>query len=113
MIITTEEFKEHFSRDFPYLTIWDDSKTYFKGDEVYFSPNFYESLVDDNTSELSDTTKWKVIKDSEDSYIRDADIGKAIEEAKLAFNADLFSGCECEAKLAMLYLTAFYLVLDI
>lgn len=113
MIVTTEEFKTHFSRDFPYLPIWDDTKTYFKGDVVYFSPNFYESLVDSNTSALNDTTKWKVINDSEDNYIGDTDIAKATEEAKLSFNQELFSGCECEAKLAFLYLIAYYLVVDI
>jgi len=111
MIITAEEFKAHFSRDFPYLPLWDMSKTYFIGDEVYNSPNFYESKVDDNTSATSDSQKWKVVKDSTDSYVLDADITKAINEAEASFNKELFPECN-EAKLAMFYLTAYYLVLD-
>lgn len=112
MIITAEDFKAHFTRDFPYLPLWSATKTYFTGDEVYSYPNFYESLKDSNTSAVSVATDWKAVKDSTDSYVQDTDISKAIEEATLAFNADLFSGCEHEAKLAMLYLTAYYLVVD-
>ena len=113
MDITATDFKVHFTRDFPYLPIWDAKKTYFKGDIVYLYPNFYESLKDSNRSAVSMTTDWKVIKDSTDGYIQDTDISKAIDEARLSFNEELFSGCEHEAKMAMLYLTAYYMVVDI
>lgn len=48
----------------------------------------------------------------EDDYITDNDIDKAIDEAELNFNQDLFDGCK-DKRIAFLYLTAFYLVIDI
>ena len=92
-MITVADFKEWFRRDFPYLPEWNSEKIYFAGDVVYASPNFYESLVDNNTAEVTDTQKWKAVKDSVDSYISDGDIEKALDEAKLGFNKDLFDNC--------------------
>ncbi len=46
------------------------------------------------------------------NYIIDLDITKALSEASLGFNRDLFSETD-EIKLAFLYLTAHYLVIDI
>lgn len=111
-MITVSEFKEWFSRDFPYLPEYESGKTYFIGDIVYVAPNFYESIVNNNTSSVTDTQKWKVIKESEDSYITDSDIEKAINEANLSFNKDLFEDCESK-KMGLMYLTAYYLVVDI
>lgn len=111
-MITVSDFKEWFKRDFPYLPEWVSGKVYFVGDVVYVSPNFYESLVDNNTADVTDSQKWKAVKDSEDSYIADSDIEKAISEATMGFNKDLFDTC-IDRNLAMSYLAAFYLVLDI
>lgn len=66
----------------------EDFKSYFNRDFPY-SPDF----------------------ENVDGYITDADIEKAIREAELGFNKDLFS--DCEAKIPLLYLSAFYLVIDI
>lgn len=71
MIITVDDFKGYFNRDFPYTPDFDDI----------------------------------------DGYITDNDIDKAIREAELGFNKDLFD--KTEAKIPMLYLSAFYLVIDI
>lgn len=111
--ITVDDFKQHFTRDFPYLPYYEDGKIYFSGDVVYVEPNFYQSKIDNNTAEVSVTTAWQPIKDSVDSYVRDADIEKAIDEATLNFNMDLFAGDCNAARIPFLYLVAFYLVLDI
>lgn len=111
-MISVADFKEWFKRDFPYLPQWIEGKVYFAGDVVYVSPNFYQSLVDNNTANVVDTTAWQVIKDSVDYYVTDGDIEKALAEAEMGFNKDLFDKCE-DRHLAMSYLAAFYLVLDI
>lgn len=110
MLVTVDLFKNHFSRDFPYLPYWVEGKAYFKGDIVYVSPNFYISTVDGNLSPVTDES-WQLYKDSEENYLSDSDIEKAIAEASIGFNCKLFS--EEESVLAMLYLIAFYLVIDI
>ena len=111
-MITVSNFKEWFSRDFPYVPEYVDGKVYFSGDTVYVAPNFYQSLVDNNTAQVTDTESWQVVKDDESYYVMDGDIEKAIAEAELGFNKDLFDDCESR-RLAMLYLIAFYLVVDI
>lgn len=119
MFITVNEFKNYFYRDFPYLPYWVDGKAYFKDDVVFVSPNFYISKVDANLSPVTDTEKWSIYQDSEENYLSDTDIEKAIAEAYLAFNASLFNDNEIaetyigDRKLAYMYLVAFYLVLDI
>lgn len=117
-MITVEAFKNHFARDFPYLPYYDADKIYFQGDIVYVEPNFYISKIDDNDKEVDDTDAWKPYKDDVSAYLSDFDIEKAIYEAKLNFNADLFSNMgKCEyignKDLVFMYLVAFYLVMDI
>ena len=111
--ITTSDFKALFSRDFPYLPLWTPAKTYFKDDIVYSRQNFYQSLIDFNTTEPpGQDTDWQLYKDDEANYISDMDISKAFVEAKINFNPKLFEGCE-QAKTAFLYLAAHYLVIDL
>ena len=110
-MITVEDFKAHFFRDFPYLPEYVEGKAYFKGDIVYQEPNFYQSLIDGNTKPLDDQEAWSFANISADSYLSDRDIEKAIEEAEMSFPVDMFPGDE--AKIPSLYLTAFYLVVDI
>lgn len=112
MIITVDDFKQYFTRDFPYLPEMVEGKIYFKDDEVYVAPNFYQSKIDNNTADVSQTTAWMPIKDSVDSYLSDYDIEKAIGEATLNFNTELFDE-GCPQRIPMLYLTAYYLVVDI
>lgn len=118
MLVTVDLFKSHFVRDFPYLPYWEEGKAYFKGDIVYVSPNFYISNTDGNLSPVTDES-WSLYKDSEENYLSDSDIEKAIAEAMIGFNFSLFdditliNGTMTESTLAMLYLVAFYLVIDI
>lgn len=116
-MITVEDFKNHFTRDFPYLPYWEEGKAYFTGDVVYSAPNFYKSLIDGNMNPVT-TNAWELTKDSTDNYLSDDDISKAIAEATMAFNEALFDRNQTEDyigddNMALLYLTAFYLVLDI
>lgn len=111
-MITTEDFKLYFARDFPYLPDWENGKAYFIGDVVYDGTNFYQSLIDGNLQALSNTNAWKLYNGDVNEYLQDADIEKAIREATLAFNEELFDNCEDKA-LAIHYLTAYYVVIDI
>lgn len=110
--VTTDDFKNLFTRDFPYLPIYVEGKAYFKDDEVYYAPNFYKSLTDGNTALPTDTTNWAPVNDSVDNYIQDADILRAFNEAKVNFNAALF-GDNDTIKMVFLYLAAHYLVIDL
>lgn len=111
--VTADQFKAYYFRDFPYLPIYDSTKTYFKGDVVYDGTNnFYVSLVDNNTSALNDSTKWKVTKGDIYDYVTDEDIEKALGQAILNANEDFGSTCD-EKIIIYLHLVAFYLVLDL
>lgn len=50
--------------------------------------------------------------ESDLDYVGDRDISKAIKEAKVNINQDLFAD-QCEFELGFLYLTAHYLVMDL
>lgn len=110
--VTVEDFKAQFSRNFPYLPVWDATKVYFEGDEVYVEPNFYQSLVNNNTADVTDEESWTVINDSVANYVSDGDIERAKGEAIVNFNRELALNCE-SAKLIFLYLWAFYLAYDL
>lgn len=110
--VTTDDFKNLFARDFPYLPVYVEGKAYFKDDEVYYGPNFYKSLTDGNTTLPTDTTNWSLVNDSVDNYIQDPDILRAYNEAKVNFNAALF-GDDDTVKMVFLYLAAHYLVIDL
>lgn len=110
--VTVEDFKAQFARNFPYLPFWDSSKVYFEGDEVYVAPNFYQSLVNDNVSEVTDTEKWQIINDSVENFVSDNDIERARLEAVASFNCELMSD-KYVGRLIFLYLWAFYLAYDL
>lgn len=110
--VTTDDFKNLFTRDFPYLPVYIEGKAYFKDDEVYYTPNFYKSLTDGNTTLPTDITNWMLANDSVDNYIQDADIMRAFKEANVNFNTALF-GDNDTIKMVFLYLAAHYLVIDL
>lgn len=110
--VTTDDFKNMFTRDFPYLPVYIEGKAYFKDNEVYYAPNFYKSLTNGNTTLPTDTTNWELVNDSVDNYIQDADIMRAFKEANVNFNAALF-GDNDTIKMVFLYLAAHYLVIDL
>ena len=109
-LISAADFKDYFKRDFPYLPYRVEDKVYFKGDVIYVAPNFYESLIDNNTAEISDTDAWAFYNDDEENYLSDDDITKAIGEMSLGLS-DVFE--EEALTIVQYYLTAYYLVLDI
>lgn len=108
--LTIDDFKALFARNFPFLPVKVDGKVYFAGDIVYVAPNFYQSLVDENTADVSDTEAWKAVKADVDDYVSDDDIQKAWREALNKFNESL--GVK-DVALCFLYLVAFYLAYDL
>lgn len=112
ILVSTTDFQDLFNRDFPYLPVYVEGKAYFTNDIVYYEPNFYQSLVDNNTELPTNTTNWQVINDSVDNYIQDSDIERAFAEAKVNFNPNLFTD-DTTATMVFLYLAAHYLVIDL
>lgn len=110
--LTIEDFKALFPRNFPYLPTWVSGKAYFEGDVVYVEPNFYQSLVDNNTAPVTDSGYWQAINENANDYVQDSDIEKAWAEALVSFNVGLFSE-DLSTKEAFLYLVAFYLAYDL
>lgn len=111
--ITTNDFKNLFTRgDFPYLPVWVEGQAYFKEDIVYYKPNFYKSLKDGNKAEPTDIENWQLTNDSVNNYITDDDILRAFAEAKINFNAELFTD-DKTAIMVFYYLAAHYLVIDL
>lgn len=112
--VTVEQFKEYYNRDFPYVPFFNNEKTYFIDDVVYYeeTSNFYKSLIDNNTELPTDTEAWEVTKDDLLNYVTDADIQKAIGQALINANAR-FGADDDERVIIFLHLVAFYLVMDL
>jgi len=109
--VTVDGFKAQFPA-LPYLPLYIYGKAYFKGDIVYVAPNFYQSLVDGNLADVSDTTKWALYPDNEDNYVTDNLISEAFGEAQVNFNPELFPDCNTLVRV-FYYLAAHYLVVDV
>ena len=110
--VTPEQFMEYFTHDFPYLPDYVEGKTYWLGDIVYYTDgNFYQSLIDDNTTDPTNTSNWQKINDSINNYITTNDIQKAINEALANCNTR-FGNTDNEKIMIFMYLIAFYLVVD-
>ena len=95
--ITANDFKVFFYRDFSYLPVWIQGKTYKTGEIVFYTTDetFYTSLVDDNTTTPTEGTDWTVnVKLKPSDYVLDADIEKAFCEAQVNFNQGIFSYAE-------------------
>ena len=107
---TIEGFKGQFPKGIPYLPIYDSLTIYAMGDVVY-SNGFYESLINNNLSALSNTTAWEAIQDSVDNYVSDNDITRAFLEASVNFNEGLFES-DNVAMMMFYYLTAHYICID-
>lgn len=108
---TVEGFKAQFP-SLPYLPEYIYGKAYFKGDIVYVNPNFYKSLTDANTSDVTNTDNWELYSDTELNYVTDEIISEAFGEAQTNFNADLFPDCNTAVRV-FYYLAAHFLVIDI
>jgi hypothetical protein len=114
-VVTPQDFKNLFFRDFNYQAVlWVITDTYNTDDIVYYTNTrlYYKALNDALIGVLpTDTNNWEQTPD--DNYVLDEDIEKAFDEACLVFNEKLFGEDEATKKLAFLYLTAHYLVIDL
>lgn len=112
--VTVNQFKEYYYRDFPFLPIYDETKTYWQNDIVYDNDTetFYKSLINDNTNALSDAESWEKVNIDKYSYITDNDIEKAMSQAKLNSNSR-FGDSDNDKITIYLHLVAFYLCVDI
>ena len=92
---TVENFKKLFCRgEFSFLPIYDNEKSYLKGDEVYQEDvkQFYTSKIDYNKGNKpsENLTLWTITVDRVEDYILDSDIERAFVEAKANFNEKMF-----------------------
>lgn len=112
--INEESFKAQFPRFSPqYLSsiYYEENKTYFKNDVVYYNDSFYICIVESTTESPEVASKWKIYNDSVLNYTQDVDIANAIGEAKVNFNENLFPNKNL-ASMIFLYLVAHYLTVD-
>ncbi len=115
IVVTPQDFKDHFYRDFNYnAVLWSVADTYNIDNIVFYNITrlYYKALANGLIGILpTDTNSW--INTPDLGYVLDEDINKAFDEACLVFNESLFSETDETKKLAYLYLTAHYLVIDL
>lgn len=115
MTITVSDFKEYFTRDFPYLPVWDELVSYNAGEVVYYETTrlFYNTLANETPVGTlpTDTDYFEVVAGDYYDYINDTDIEKAIGEMTAMLPVARFE--EPTLTLAQLYLTAHCLCNDI
>lgn len=103
-------FKAKFSRNFPFLPVYNVLTIYKKDDIVYDSntDSFYKSLKSQNSEPLSDETAWQLTtEENVEDYVCDTDINNAKAEAEEVANEDILT------ELSFMYLVAFYLCYDL
>lgn len=110
--VTVDNFKDYFSRDFPFLPVYNDKTTYWAGDIVFFEDNFYKCLTDNTTDvDPTDEESWEKTKGDKYAYVLDEDIEKAMTQALPNANERFGETCT-EKRNIYLHLVAFYLVFD-
>lgn len=116
--ITPQDFKDYFTREFNYLSLWYSDISYKINDIVYYESEglFYKSLINNNINNTpsEDSEYWQ--EDDEvqyNDYINDNDITKAFSQAKNMINLSLFGKNEELLKMCYLMLTAHFLVMDL
>lgn len=112
-MITIQDFKKYFYKDFPYLPVWSATKTYKAGEEVYYTENelFYVAKNDNVVTLPTEEQDWERVDDSILNYVSDVDIERAIGEMTAMLPISKF---DTETlKIAQLYLTAHCLVNDV
>jgi len=115
MSITISDFKEYFTRDFPYLPVWDELISYNAGETVYYETNrlFYTVIVNEVPAGTlpTDTDYFSLATDDYYNYINDTDIEKAIGECDAMLPVARFD--DITLAMAQKYLTAHCLCNDI
>lgn len=116
-IITIEDFKEYFPREFQYFSdiIWNEYINYTKDSKVYYKGNFYISLQDNNENNEPNSSPdyWNITIGNIYDYITDNDLYKAFGQARNSFNIKLFIANQDKMETAFLLLAAHYLVMDL
>lgn len=114
-LITLDDFKGRYRRDFLYLPVYDQGKSYFAGDVVYYGDNnkFYKARIDSPTALPSGD--WELLTNEYvDDYISDQDLEVARTLAIGDYHSTAFGGDnDAYQKEAYLLLWAFYLVKQI
>lgn len=111
--LTAADFRGYFTRDFKYLPNYDNTKTYFLNDVVFYGANFYTLIVASSLGVLpTDTTNWQATNLLQASYVLDADIDKAMDQAIMMVNPSIFEDNTTMTG-AYYYCAAHYLVMDI
>lgn len=114
MSITILDFKEYFTRDFPYLPVWDALVSYNAGEVVYYTNRlFYTAKIDSVPAGTLPTnvTYFEKITDDYYNYINDTDIEKALLEQEAMLPVARFDNVTLA--MAQKYLTAHCLCNDI
>ena len=114
MSITISDFKEYFTRDFPYLPVWDDLVSYNAGEVVYYTNRLFYTAKSNAVpvgTLPTNTTYFDLVTDDYYNYINDTDIEKAIGEMTAMLPEARFD--TTTLTLAQLYLTAHCLCNDI
>ena len=113
-MITVDEFKTYFYRDFPFLPVYVAGNTYNTTDTVYYEPTrlFYRPLMNGVTALPTVSTYWEVVEDDIYNYVLDEDITKAMGEMSAMLPIERFKS-DATLRLGQLYLTAHCLVNDL
>lgn len=115
--ITVEDFKKYFKREFKYLIIFNIDTEYKKNVIVYYEPTeeFFQSLISKNKGNIPEQSpeQWEFIEEDYNDYINDNDIEKAMEQARISFNLNIWGQEEDLIKVAFLLLSAHYLICDL
>lgn len=111
-MITVDDFKKYFYRDFPFLPVWVEGTMYDKNNVVYYDNHFYISLTNFNIDIPVTVDKWSMVEEDILDYVSDDDIEKAIEQASVLIPYQKIVN-EKALRLCELWLTAHCLVHDI
>ena len=108
MSITVEDFKNYFTRPFPYLPVWDATVSYNEAETVYYETTrlFYTANSDSVPAGTlpTNTTYFTKVTDDVYNYISDTDIQNAINLSDTLINVSLFD--DTTLTQAQLYLSA-------
>lgn len=111
--LTAADFRGYFTRDFKYLPTYDDTKTYFLNDVVYYGSNFYKCIVASSLGVLpTDLTNWEAVNYNTADYVLDSDIDKSLSQGMANVNDEIFES-DAIITAAFYYCAAHFLVMDI